>query len=49
MGLEAVAFPRECVLLLGNEQNGVPAPLLDFVDVCVEVRSGACMSSFDAP
>lgn len=46
MGLEAVAFPRECVLLLGNEQNGVPAPLLHFVDVCVEVRSGACIEQF---
>ena len=37
MGLQTFAFPRACVLLLGNEQNGVPAPLLELVDTCVEV------------
>jgi tRNA guanosine-2'-O-methyltransferase len=30
-------FPRRCVLLLGNEQNGVDVGLLREVDVCVEI------------
>lgn len=37
MGLESYNFPKACVLLLGNEQNGVPSRLLELVDVCVEV------------
>ena len=35
--LDVFQFPERCVLLLGNEQNGVPAPLLAALDVCVEI------------
>ncbi len=37
VGLETFRFPKRCVLLLGNEQNGVPASLFELVDACVEV------------
>ena len=37
VSLEAFRFPKQTVLLLGNEQNGVPACLLEQVDACVEV------------
>ena len=36
--LEAFQFPKQTLLLLGNEQNGVPASLLEQVDTCIEVR-----------
>lgn len=35
--LQSYAFPRKAVLLLGNEQSGIPAPLLHHLDVCVEI------------
>ncbi|KAF8068363.1 TARBP1 [Scenedesmus sp. PABB004] len=35
--LQRFAFPRRCVLLLGNEQCGVPAALLHELDACVEI------------
>uniref|UniRef100_A0A1Y1MDV7 tRNA (guanosine(18)-2'-O)-methyltransferase TARBP1 n=1 Tax=Photinus pyralis TaxID=7054 RepID=A0A1Y1MDV7_PHOPY len=30
-------FPIKCVLLLGNEKEGIPPNLLSFVDQCVEI------------
>ncbi len=35
--LQSYEWPPKAVLLLGNEQNGVPAPLLPLLDVCVEI------------
>ena len=37
ISLQHYRFPRKCVMILGNEQNGVPTSLLDMVDVCVEI------------
>jgi tRNA G18 (ribose-2'-O)-methylase SpoU len=35
--LQSYTFPKLCVLLLGNEQNGIPVSLLPLLDVCVEI------------
>eukprot|EP00775_Hariotina_reticulata_P010586 gene10586-10744_t len=35
--LQDFSFPPCCVLLLGNEQNGIPVELLPLLDVCVEI------------
>lgn len=35
--LQAYQFPKSCVLLIGNEQNGIPVHLLPLLDVCVEI------------
>jgi tRNA G18 (ribose-2'-O)-methylase SpoU len=37
MMLQSYQFPQRCVLLLGNEQSGVPAAILPLLDVCVEI------------
>uniref|UniRef100_A0A1B6LX73 tRNA (guanosine(18)-2'-O)-methyltransferase TARBP1 n=1 Tax=Graphocephala atropunctata TaxID=36148 RepID=A0A1B6LX73_9HEMI len=38
VSLEAYKFPKKCLLLLGNEKEGIPVTLLPLLDVCVEVR-----------
>lgn len=35
--LQAFQFPKLCVLLLGNEANGVDASLLHLLNVCLEI------------
>lgn len=35
--LQHYTFPQRCVLLLGNEQSGMPAGVLPLLDVCVEI------------
>ncbi len=35
--LNEVVFPERCVLLLGREKEGIPADLLNIVDLCVEI------------
>ena len=35
--LQHFRFPRECVMILGAEQNGVPSSILELVDACVEI------------
>ncbi|KXZ44435.1 hypothetical protein GPECTOR_67g275 [Gonium pectorale] len=35
--LQAYAFPARCVLLLGNEQSGIPQSLIGAMDACVEI------------
>ncbi|GIL53736.1 hypothetical protein Vafri_9175, partial [Volvox africanus] len=35
--LQAFTFPTRCVLLLGNEQSGVPQHLISGLDACVEI------------
>lgn len=30
-------FPEKCVILLGNEKEGIPGPLLRLLDVCLEI------------
>ena len=30
-------FPKKCVIVLGSEGHGIPAPLLPLLDVCVEI------------
>ncbi|XP_046663534.1 LOW QUALITY PROTEIN: probable methyltransferase TARBP1 [Homalodisca vitripennis] len=37
VSLESFKFPRKCLLLLGNEKEGVPVTLLPLLDTCVEV------------
>jgi len=46
--LQSFTFPRAAVLLLGNEQSGIPASLLHLLDVCVEIPTlGECWVSPD--
>ncbi|GIL79453.1 hypothetical protein Vretifemale_8781 [Volvox reticuliferus] len=35
--LQAFIFPTHCLLLLGNEQSGVPQHLISALDACVEI------------
>jgi tRNA G18 (ribose-2'-O)-methylase SpoU len=35
--LSDVVFPVQCILLLGKEKEGIPADLLNLVDICVEI------------
>ncbi|EGC36841.1 hypothetical protein DICPUDRAFT_14626, partial [Dictyostelium purpureum] len=35
--LSSFQFPEKCLLLLGQEQNGIPANYLTIVDYCVEI------------
>ena len=35
--LNEVVFPEKCILLLGREKEGIPADLLNIVDLCVEI------------
>ncbi|KAF2070000.1 hypothetical protein CYY_008683 [Polysphondylium violaceum] len=35
--LSTFEFPKKCVLLLGQEQNGIPAEYLNIVDYCIEI------------
>eukprot|EP01133_Synstelium_polycarpum_P007349 gene7349-8562_t len=35
--LSTFVFPQKCLLLLGQEQNGIPAEFLDIVDYCIEI------------
>ncbi|XP_054262718.1 probable methyltransferase TARBP1 [Macrosteles quadrilineatus] len=37
VSLQSFKFPKKCLLLLGNEKEGVPVNLLPLLDVCVEV------------
>ena len=37
MSIESFVFPRKCVLVLGNEQRGLPADLLVMLDHVVEI------------
>lgn len=35
--LQSYCFPKHCVVVLGNEQTGMPASILPLLDVCVEI------------
>ncbi|GAM18654.1 hypothetical protein SAMD00019534_018290 [Acytostelium subglobosum LB1] len=35
--LATFVFPKKCLLLLGQEQNGIPAEFLDLVEYCIEI------------
>ncbi|EFA86070.1 tRNA/rRNA methyltransferase SpoU family protein [Heterostelium album PN500] len=35
--LATFQFPQKCLLLLGQEQNGIPAEYLELVDYCIEI------------
>lgn len=37
VSLQSYSFPQRCVLVLGNEQSGMPAAVLPLLDVCVEI------------
>ncbi|KAK7201974.1 SpoU rRNA Methylase family [Novymonas esmeraldas] len=37
VSMERFAFPERCVVVLGAEGQGVPAPLIPLLDVCVEI------------
>jgi tRNA G18 (ribose-2'-O)-methylase SpoU len=37
VSLQSYSFPQHCVLVLGNEQSGMPAAVLPVLDVCVEI------------
>jgi tRNA G18 (ribose-2'-O)-methylase SpoU len=40
-------FPRNTVLLLGNEKSGIPAEFLQVVDVCVEIPQSGVVRSLN--
>ena len=46
--LQAFAFPRRTLLLLGNEANGVPQALLPLVDTCLEIPMSGVTRSLNA-
>lgn len=46
--LQSYAFPRRVVLVLGNEQSGIPAPLLGAMDACVEIPMRGVTRSLNA-
>jgi tRNA guanosine-2'-O-methyltransferase len=48
VSLEAFQFPEQCVLVLGNEQNGVPAHLLEIMDACLEIPMMGVTRSLNA-
>ncbi|RHY71417.1 hypothetical protein DYB30_007422, partial [Aphanomyces astaci] len=35
--LSTFAFPERCVIVLGNEKEGIPVDILQAVDLCVEI------------
>ncbi len=37
VSLESFLFPEKCVVVLGKEREGIPADILQLVDVCVEI------------
>ena len=37
ISLQSYTFPQRCVVVLGNEQNGMPAAVLPLMDVCLEI------------
>ncbi|KPI90100.1 hypothetical protein ABL78_0745 [Leptomonas seymouri] len=37
VSMEAFSFPERCAVVLGAEGQGVPAPLIPLLDVCVEI------------
>ncbi len=41
------AFPRRCVLVLGNELRGMPAPLVSMLDLVVEIPQRGTIRSLN--
>lgn len=35
--MEKFAFPERCAVVLGSEGQGIPAPLIPLLDICVEI------------
>eukprot|EP00742_Colponemidia_sp_Colp-10_P013954 GILJ01015798.1.p1 GENE.GILJ01015798.1~~GILJ01015798.1.p1 ORF type:complete len:123 (-),score=18.61 GILJ01015798.1:153-521(-) len=46
--LQTFSFPRNAVLVLGQEQSGIPADILASVDVCVEIPQLGVIRSLNA-
>lgn len=47
VGLNEYRFPEKVVLLLGKEQEGVPAELLNLVDQCIEIPQWGLIRSLN--
>ncbi|XP_055083217.1 probable methyltransferase TARBP1 [Periophthalmus magnuspinnatus] len=45
--LESYHFPKKTLLLLGNEREGIPANLLQMLDVCVEIPQQGVIRSLN--
>ncbi|XP_046884752.1 probable methyltransferase TARBP1 isoform X2 [Hypomesus transpacificus] len=45
--LQDYRFPERTLLLLGNEREGIPAPLLQLLDVCVEIPQQGVVRSLN--
>uniref|UniRef100_UPI00358F8850 probable methyltransferase TARBP1 isoform X1 n=2 Tax=Myxine glutinosa TaxID=7769 RepID=UPI00358F8850 len=45
--LAQFSFPQRTLLLLGNEREGIPAPLLHELDVCVEIPQRGVVRSLN--
>ncbi|XP_072292360.1 probable methyltransferase TARBP1 isoform X2 [Eucyclogobius newberryi] len=45
--LESYHFPEKTLLLLGNEREGIPANLLQMLDVCVEIPQQGVIRSLN--
>jgi tRNA G18 (ribose-2'-O)-methylase SpoU len=48
VALQDYTFPQRCVVVLGNEQQGMPAHLLDCLDVCLELPMLGVVKSLNA-
>uniref|UniRef100_A0A3Q1FCJ3 tRNA (guanosine(18)-2'-O)-methyltransferase TARBP1 n=1 Tax=Acanthochromis polyacanthus TaxID=80966 RepID=A0A3Q1FCJ3_9TELE len=46
-GLQDYQFPEKTLLLLGNEREGIPANLLQMLDVCVEIPQQGVIRSLN--
>ncbi|XP_077585684.1 tRNA (guanosine(18)-2'-O)-methyltransferase TARBP1 [Stigmatopora nigra] len=46
-GLQDYQFPEKTLLLLGNEREGIPANLLQLLDVCVEIPQQGVIRSLN--
>jgi len=45
--LDSYQFPKRCLLLLGNEKEGIPVNLLPLLDACVEVPQRGVVRSLN--
>ncbi|GJQ77073.1 hypothetical protein Trydic_g23644 [Trypoxylus dichotomus] len=45
--LHTYKFPRKCVLVLGNEKEGIPSSIFPFLDVCIEIPQFGLLRSLN--
>ncbi|KAK9694036.1 SpoU rRNA Methylase family [Popillia japonica] len=45
--LHNYTFPKKCVLVLGNEKEGIPSRIFPFLDVCLEIPQFGLLRSLN--